>query len=89
MNDRDNQGSAPTNRRRLLEAGGVLAGAAALFGNTSATTASDQPGPVVSSRRNHDADLATRSDLLPLAALGDASAARNPRLRGAGQPHRG
>jgi hypothetical protein len=55
MRIRDDQpfpGSAWTNRRRLLEAGGVLAGAAVLFGGAPAAGASDAISSATTSRRN-------------------------------------
>jgi methanethiol oxidase len=55
MRIRDDQpfpGSAWTNRRRLLEAGGVMAGAAALFGGAPAAGASDAISSAITSRRN-------------------------------------
>jgi selenium-binding protein 1 len=50
--DRPSLGTRGTNRRRLLETGGVLAGAAALFGSAPAATAADRVSATTATRRN-------------------------------------
>ncbi len=55
MNFRDDRlslGKRGTNRRSLLETGGVLAGAAALFGSAPAATATDRVSATTATRRN-------------------------------------
>ena len=87
--DHPSPGTSRTDRRRFLEASGVLAGAAALFGGAPAAGAADRSQFSDSREEDSHGNLATRSDLLPLAALGDASASRDAGLRRPGQPHRG
>src|SRR5215203_2460583 len=50
--DHPSPGTVWTDRRRLLEASGVLAGAAALFGGAPAAGASDRISSAMTSRRN-------------------------------------
>ena len=50
--DQPSDGIVRTDRRRLLEAGGVLAGAAALLGNAPAAGAADRVSSAIAARRN-------------------------------------
>src|SRR5215217_4421373 len=50
--DHPSHGTSGTDRRRFLEAGGLLAGAAALFGNAATTDAAGRIGSELSTRRN-------------------------------------
>ena len=86
--DHPSDGKWRTDRRRLLETGGVLAGAAALLGNVHGGRCGRSVSSTLVHEEKHHADLATRPDLLPLAALGDAGARREAGLRRAGQSHR-
>src|SRR5215207_7101711 len=49
--DRPSSGRTQTNRRRLLETSGILAGAAALFGHAPAVGAADDDDSTLNSRR--------------------------------------
>src|SRR5215218_8132897 len=50
--DQPSDGIVRTDRRRLLEAGGVLAGAAALLGNAPAANATDRANSAIATRRS-------------------------------------
>ena len=50
--DRPSHGTSRTDRRRLLESGGLLAGAAALFGGAPTADAAGRIGSTLSTRRN-------------------------------------